>query len=209
MARCGAGVALVAGWATLGGCVHVADQQSARLLDPGTYEVTPAFSSTTVSFGGESERLADQYGIRLGYGAGDGVELRAMYERIEEARGDAGLNVLGFGGKFALAEEAVALFVPVGFMFGEEVTEPGDTWTLAPTLLATWRAMPGFELTPSVKAIYPFTVENSEILIAFHLGAGLSNDLDRWAIRPEIGMTKNPGEEGTMWGWTIGFSYRP
>jgi hypothetical protein len=76
-------------------------------------------------------------------------------------------------------------------------------------LLGTLRASPAFELNPSVKAFYPFAVEDPELFLGFTLGAGISSDLDRWAIRPEIGAVINPGEGGTTWGWTLGFSFRP
>lgn len=199
--------AVLATLASLTGCVHLADQQSARLLDPGDWEVTPSYSHVSFSLEGESEHISDQYGLRVGYGSSEQVELRGTYERIEDTDGE-GLNLWGFGAKFSLAEDVLALYAPIGFMTGEGV-ETGDSWTIVPTLLATWRAAPTFELNPSIKAIYPFAAEDPELFLGFHLGAALSADLDRWAVRPEVGATVNPGDEGTLWGWTLGFSLRP
>ncbi|NIP83013.1 MAG: hypothetical protein GWM90_28805 [Gemmatimonadetes bacterium] len=193
---------------SLAGCIHLADQQSARLLEPGETEITPSFSSVSVSHEGDSEHVADGYGVRLGYGAGEAVELRATYERITVSNGGDDLDLWGLGAKFSLAEDVLALYAPIGFLTGSGVAT-AETWTIAPTLLATWRASQSFEVSPSVKGIYPFAAEFPELLLGFHLGAAFSTDLDRWAIRPEFGATINPGDEGTGWGWTLGFSVRP
>ncbi|MCY3807999.1 MAG: hypothetical protein OXG58_00925 [Gemmatimonadetes bacterium] len=43
--------------------------------------------------------------------------------------------------------------------------------------------------------------------VGVNLGLGLSSDRDRWVIRPEVGFLKDPGEEGTLWQWSLGFSF--
>jgi hypothetical protein len=40
-------------------------------------------------------------------------------------------------------------------------------------------------------------------------GSSFSSDLERWALRPEFGLVKNPGELGITWGFTLGVSIRP
>lgn len=193
----------------LSGCVpFVADQQSARLLPEGEIEVTPSFSSVSFSAQGETSHVQDQYGVRLGYGVSDKVELRAMYERVSVQNADEGLNLFGGGVKWSVVPDQVAFYVPIGFATGAGV-ETGDTWTVVPTLLGTYRAGSTFEITPSVKGILPFTASDPELFLGFHLGAGISTDLDLWAIRPEVGAVVNPGNEGVTWGWTIGLTIRP
>lgn len=194
-------------------CVpFVADQQGARLVEPGQVEVTPSFSSVSFSAEGETEHIQNQFGLRFAYGASTNVEVRGIYERVtlDEDIGldDSDINLLGAGVKIGLVPDQLALFLPVGVAFGGDL-ESGDTWTFVPTLLGTWRATPTVELNPSIKAIYPFAVEDPELFLGFHLGAGISTDLDRWAFRPEVGAVINPGDEGTTWGWTVGFSVRP
>lgn len=190
------------------GCVpFLADQQSARLLPAGEAEITPSFSYVLFSVDGDTEHVQDHYGIRAGYGVADGVELRGMYERVEVDGGD-GVNEVGAGVKVALVPDQVALYLPVGFVTGEGI-ETSDTWTVAPTLLLTYRAAANVELTPSIKAIYPFSAPDPEMFLGFHLGAGLSSDLDVWAFRPEVGVVIDPGDDGTTWGFALGFSFRP
>lgn len=191
------------------GCVpYLADQQSARLLSVGDVELTPSFSYVSFSADGENEHIQDQFGIRAGYGLSGTAEVRATVERISLAGDRDAFTMVGMGVKFGLAPDRLALYVPIGAVFGEDL-ETSETWTVAPTLLATLRGGPNFELTPSLKAIYPFASEDPELFVGFHLGAGISTNLDRWALRPEVGMVKNPGDEGTTWGLTIGFSIRP
>lgn len=196
-----------------GACVpFVADQQSARLLEPGHVEVTPSFSSVSFSAEGETEHVQNQFGLRFGYGASPNVEVRGLYERVrldEDVRlDDTDVNLLGAGVKVGLVRDQLALFLPVGVAFGGDV-DSGETWTFVPTLLATWRAAPALEFNPSIKALYPFAIEDPELFLGFHLGAGISTDMDRWAFRPEVGAVINPGDEGTTWGWAVGFSFRP
>ena len=82
--------------------------------------------------------------------------------------------------------------VPVGFAFGEDVNS-GKSWAVHPTVLLTAPVSPHVELNASTKALIPFS--EGDTLLAVNLGAGFGN-LDRWAIRPEIGFLFNPGESG-------------
>ncbi len=194
------------------GCLpYVDDQQSARTLPAGGIEVTPSFSYVSFTEEGEDEDIAqNHFGVHAGYGLSDAAELRAAVEYIsvDNEFNDLGVTMVGAGVKFGLVPEILALYIPILAVFGEDV-ETGETFTVAPTLLATWRGSPNFELTPSLKAIYPFAVDDPELLVGLHLGAAISSDLDRWALRPEVGVVRNPGEEGTIWGMTIGVSVRP
>src|SRR5262245_54947668 len=197
----------------LAGCVpFLADHQSARVLPRGEMELTPSFSYVSFSNEGETEHIQDQFGARFGYGLAEQVDFHATFERISfdrDVADDLNLNLIAFGAKIGLVPDRVAFYVPIGFAFGEPVEDVFQTLTVAPTLLATWRASQQFELTPSVKAIYPFGADDPELFLGVHLGAGISYDLERWALRPEVGLVKNPGNEGTTWGFTLGVSIRP
>ena len=62
---------------------------------------------------------------------------------------------------------------PTVFVIGEDVDEPSDTWTIAPTLLLSFPAGPALEVNPSFKAIYPFAVEDPELFLGFNLFLGV------------------------------------
>lgn len=197
--------------ALLSGCLpFLADQQSGRLLEPGKLEVTPSFSYVSFSAEGETEHVQNQFGLRAGYGLTQRTELRATYEHVSivDVDEDGDFNMLGVGAKFGLVPNRIAFYLPVGVVFGGEL-DSGDTWTTVPTVLATVVSSSTFELTPSLKAFIPLSGEDREVFLGFHLGAGISNDLSRWAFRPEVGVVRNPGEDGTTWGWALGFSFRP
>lgn len=67
----------------------------------------------------------------------DRFDLRAGYGRIElsDPGDDGGINVVGAGPKVYLTDQS-ALFVPVGFAFGQDI-EVSDTVKIHPTVLFT------------------------------------------------------------------------
>jgi hypothetical protein len=190
------------------GCApFIADQQSAKLLAPGSLEVTPSASYVSFSHNGETEHVQTQFGLRLGYGFSSLVELRGMVEHVAIENGGS-TNILGAGAKIGLIPDRVSIYLPLGLLIGGGV-EAGESWTAVPTLLVNAVTTPTFELTPSVKLLVPLTGDNREVLVGLHLGAAISNDLGRWALRPEVGLVRNPGDDGTVWGATLGIAFRP
>ncbi len=99
----------------------------------------------------------------------------------------------------------MAIYVPAGFVFGEDI-EVSDTWQIHPTLLLTLPISKYIEFNPSAKVLIPFKSEG-ETLVAFNLGIGISTNLERWAICPESGFLYNPGESGHFMHLSIGFTY--
>lgn len=206
-----AALLVLASMAMSGCALYLPEQQSARILPVGDWEVTPSFTSVWFSVEGETERVQNHYGVRVGYGATEGVEVRGGIERVsavEDFGDDGNVNMLGGGPKISLAEETAALYVPVGFAFGGNV-ESGETWTVAPTLLFTFDASPELEINPSAKVIFPFAVDDPEVMLGFHLGLGWTPEGVPIMVRPEAGMVINPGQDGRAWGLTLGFSFRP
>ena len=185
--------------------------QSAKLVGPGHLEVTPSFSSVSFSSEGESWHIQNHYGIQAGIGVNRQMDFRLRYERIsvdmQDMDGDEsfGVNVLGFGPKFSLVKDMVAAYVPIGFAFGEDI-EVSETWQIHPTLLITLPISKYIEFNPSAKVLIPLKGEQ-DTLVAFNLGTAISSNLEKWAIRPEIGFLYNPGESGYFMHFSIGFTY--
>ncbi|MBK8232864.1 MAG: hypothetical protein IPK72_20365 [Candidatus Eisenbacteria bacterium] len=67
---------------------------------------------------------------------------------------------------------------------------------------------PGRESYYILSGTVEMTVDGSTML-ARNLGAGLSNDLSRWAIRPEIGFLISPDDEGVYVSYGLGFTVNP
>jgi len=178
------------------------DFQHAALVSPGEYEVTPSYSYVQSSFDGEREKVLDEFGLQLATGLSDRAELRARYhlQSIEEDK----ISVLAAGPKFALAPDRLALYSPIGFGFGSDI-ESSETWQIQPTLIGTIPASPSLEVNLSAKGLI-WLNNDADNLVAFNLGLGLGPDLSRWAIRPEVGVLINPGEDGSYWQYGLAFS---
>ena len=173
------------------------DFQSAKLLGPGGVELTPSVSTVSAS-GEDGGHVQDEIGVQVGAGVVDRLDLRARYVHVE------GVNAVGFGPKIGLVKDRLALAVPVGFAFGEDV-EVGKTWAVHPTLLFTQPVVPRLEVNASVKGLIPLSRDGGDTLVAVNLGLALGN-LERWAIRPEIGFLFNPGESGHFTHLGLGFT---
>jgi hypothetical protein len=190
------------------GCVApFSELQSARLAGPNRVEVTPSASMVWASEDGDTDRVQNHFGVQVATGISSRTDLRLRLERIELRGGDGGANIVGLGPKFGLVADRAAFYVPVGFGFGEDI-EMSETWQVHPTLLLTYPAHPTIEVNGSLKALVPL-VERDQIddLVAFNIGLGIGPDLQRWAIRPEVGFLFNPGESGHYRHFSIGFTY--
>jgi hypothetical protein len=177
------------------GCAPVfSDFQSAKLVGPGRVEVTPT-ASTVYASGDDGGHVQDEFGLALGAGVLDRLDLRARYVRVE------GINVIGFGPKFSLVKDKVALAVPVGFAFGADV-DSADRWEVHPTLLLSAPVNSQVELNASLKGLFPLSGDGDP-LVAVNVGAGFGN-LERWMIRPEVGFLFDPGESGHFTHFGVG-----
>ena len=193
---------------SLSGCV-ASDLQSARLVGPGNFEITPSYSMGILSGDGETERATNQFGVQVARGLTPRIDLRMRYEYIDIAPGrEEGFSILGFGPKFGVVEDRLAIHAPVGFAFGGDVIS-SDSWMFRPTVLLTHTINDHAEITTAGKGIIWLNEDDIDNFVGASLGLGLSSDLERWVIRPEAGFLRNPGEEGTLWHWSVGFTLFP
>jgi hypothetical protein len=200
-------VALLVGLAALSGCAApFADMQGARLAGKGKVEVTGSFSSVSFAEGGDSGEIQREYTAQLAAGTGERTDWRFRYTRIGPPGdgGEGGINVIGVGPKFALRPDRAAIALPFGFAFGEDLNV-GDTFQFHPTVFFTVPAARGVELNLSGKAMIAVTGGN--LGLAANLGLGLSSDLQRWALRPEVGVLKYTESDGYARHLSLGLSY--
>jgi hypothetical protein len=172
---CGSFPAL--GWAQV-----LSNLQSAKVVGRDRLEITPGYSS------------GPQFGVQVATGVAEGIDLRGLYVRTE------GSNLVGFGPKFTLVKDKVALALPVGFFFGQGI-EPGKAGYAQPALLFTAPVNRHVEWNAAGTVLFAFS--DSFTLVALNFGGGFG-DLDRWAIRPEIGFLFYPGESGHSLQFSIG-----
>lgn len=179
--------------------------QSARTVGKGKLEITPSYSS--VDYEGDS--IQDHYGLQTAIGIGEKVDFRVRFEQIS-VEGSEGLeaSVLGFGPKFSIAEGKNAIYLPIGFAFGDDI-RTSKSWQFHPTFLATIPINNNIEINPSGKMIIPLNQDDTDIMVALNLGLGISSNLQKYAIRPEFGFLLNPGEDGYYKHFSIGLSVTP
>jgi len=185
------------------GCAPVfSDFQSARMVEPGRAEVTPAASYVFTQY---------TAGLQVAYGLHHRAELRARLThvfrpQILRASNPQGgvlndlddalqqdVNVVSAGLKFGLVQDRVALHLPAEAYFGGG--EAGGVMA-HPALLLSVPLSARLELNPSINAVLP----SGFVAVNLGLAAG---DLDRWAVRPEVGVLANTGAVSIGLGFSI------
>jgi hypothetical protein len=206
-ASLGIAVCLAALPALLSGCAApFADLQGARLAGRGNVEVTGSFSTIHFSSDSDGGEVQREYTGQLAVGGGDHTDWRFRYTRIGPPGdgGDGGLNVFGVGPKFATASQRMAFALPIGFAVGQDISV-GDTFQMHPTVFFTVPAGRSFEVNLSGKALV--SLSGGSTGFAANLGFGISSDLDRWALRPEVGVLVYPEGDGHFRHLSLGLSY--
>jgi len=185
------------------GCAPVfSELQSAKLAGTDRAEVTASGSSLSFDGTSDSGHVEDHVGLQVATGVHDRVDLRVRYERVI----DPDVNVLGFGPKVGIVRDHLALALPVGFAFGKDI-DSGTSWEMQPTLIGTASLGKNAEFNVSGKAIVPLAGEDRDTLVAFNTGFGLSTNLRKWVLRPEVGFCFNPGEEGHYTHYSLALSF--
>lgn len=194
----------------LTGCAApFSDLQSARTVGRNRVEVTPSISAVSFASEGETEHVQNHYGVQAAYGLGNSLDFRVRFERIAlEGESRDPFDALGFGPKIGIVKDIIAINLPFGLALNDDI-ETSDSWQFHPTILFTPISGKGFEINTSAKALIPLSSEDSDTLIALNVGAGVSTNMDKWSIRPEIGFLINPGEEGYFIHASIGLAISP
>jgi hypothetical protein len=188
----------------LAACVGFGDYQSARLAGPGNTQLTPAAAVTWFDSGDQTERASHHLGIRVTRGVSPGFDLLGGVEYAGTKEAGRARWVIGAGPKVSVVQDRLALWVPIGALFGEGV-QTGRTWQTNPTLLLTVDAAPELEVTPSIKALVPLHPERrGEYLLVLNLGLGWTPPGGAWTLRPEGGIIWDPDAAGDGRVWHFG-----
>lgn len=206
---------VLVGFVFMAGCAPpFSTLQSAKLAGKGKAEITPIFSIVHFLNDGEMTHIQNEYGLQGAYGLNDKIDFRLRYEFINVEYDDpyygtidVSAHVIGLGPKIEIYKDMHALHLPIGFAFGEDI-DFSETWQFHPTFLFSLSVGKNVEFNPSIKILVPLTGDG-DVLVAFNLGAGISGDLKKWAIRPETGFLINPGEDGHFMHFSIGVSVCP
>jgi hypothetical protein len=185
--------------------------ERAATLGKGNVEAGGSFSHYTGIADGESESLHNNVGARIGFGVSDKMDLKIRYERI----GDY-YDYLSVVPKFSLSPKKTALLLPLSMY---SASQSGKTYSIAPQFINTFTSKKNtadFSLSlkgdllfsPATTDIYGNKIQSStDFLVGFNAGAGISSNLDKWAIRPEIGYLFKPGDPGGALSFGVGFQF--
>lgn len=190
--------------------------ESARMLKPGALQVGAYGSLYT---GILDKHQGDEWGLRTlnfglisAYGLSDKFSIRGRYERtLLKDRAElfdapilqsgTGVNyaeiALKYGWKQRRSNLRGAVSLPIGNIFYHE----NNVWYLSPTVFTTFSNNDQFEFSMNGKL--HFWLNNSPPIpwASFGIGFGFSENLDRWALRPEI------NTDIVNFSFGLGFSY--
>jgi len=173
--------------------------ESAKMLEDGEIDLQGSYSTYYTTFDDDdfsSGNTNNNIGVGVGYGVSDKVNMKLRYERInikaqkftflddEIGGGNSHLNYFELSGKFQLKQDKIAFSLPLG-LYTQQLDESA-LFVLDPRFIFTFSKNDKFEFNVIPKA-HIFIGDGVGIMPGLNLGLAFSNDLNKWAIRPEIG----------------------
>jgi len=192
--------------AGLTSCAPVfSDLQSARTVGKGKVELTPGATNTYAVDSENSSAIQQHFGAQLAYGLTRRLDVRLRYENISTNFEIPSVDVLGFGLKYAVVPDILAVYVPVGGVINKNFEE--RQFQTQPTLLFTLPIVANkIELNMAGKSIFYFDYEG--VNMAWNMGFGLSTNLKKWVLRPEYGrLYEIDGQGAPLSQLSLGFSW--
>lgn len=162
--------------------------EGARTLKKGQTEISGNYSSYSASSEGDHFKTNRNVGVRLGFGLGPRTDLRVRYERLSPVDNESdgvGVNYLSITPKYSFLEDKISGSFTVGTYSSE-----GELFLFfSPRMIFSYPVKNKFEPTFAIKTdIFPF---DQAYFLGMNLGFAFSPDLDKWAIRPELGYMKD------------------
>ncbi len=162
-----------------------ANVQDARMVGKGGARLTGYWYGLE-NTGDNTDKVANVYGGLIGIGSSDRTEVQFRLDHFDFVDDDDGYEFVSIGPKFGLSHDRLALVTPLGVYVGDGMSF--ETLQIHPTLLATAPVARFFELNGAVKLMFPFD-QDYYTWLNLGIGVGLSSDIDRWVLLPELGYT--------------------
>lgn len=185
--------------------------EKAGTLQKGTTEISGHATGYSVSHFERTEKAASNFGLRVGHGITDKLDMKFRYEQQTYTRGfDNRLNraqYFSFVPKYAVQQGKLAIALPISTYFTKyeiEGTTYNETYaSITPWIIYTATARSNkADLSLGLKYDLVFGNEGNTFFGGF-LGAGFSSNLDKWAIRPEVGFSLADNKT-TYWNYGLG-----
>ncbi|HEU4632477.1 MAG TPA: hypothetical protein VFS22_00740 [Flavisolibacter sp.] len=205
-------------------CVTVAPvnagYENAGTLGKGNVELSGNYTHYVVSSEGESEAINNNYGFKAGLGLSDRFDVKLRYEKLipvnleEDSKFKA--NYVSVIPKVSLKDRKLSFLMPVSRydltdedLDGKKIKD--HSYSIAPQIIRTFTSKTNqADFSIGVKGDYIInTGEDAEndFLLGFNIGAGFSNNLNKWAIRPEVGYLFKPGDGIGFWNMGVGVQF--
>ncbi len=185
--------------------------ESARTLSKGQIECMGNYSAyyyNTSSDG--TENINNNFGLRIGYGFTDKFDLKLRYEHLNPAQESNDINIninyFSISPRFSLKKDRIAGALGLGKYFYSTNNESSVSSTvISPRIAFGNSSGKTFDITLTTKLdIFP---DDHETLWGVNVGCGFSSDLDKWAIRPEIGVMKDLSDFGYYTLFNVGVAF--
>jgi hypothetical protein len=189
--------------------------ERAATLGKGGLELAGSYSHYSFSGDGESTPTNNNYGAKVGYGISNKMDVKLRYEKLVPVGLEEGskfkANYISFIPKYSIVDKKLAFLLPLSRYNFKDASEAGETfkdhnYSIAPQFIGTFTNKTNkADLSFSLKGDLLINSEgDNDFLLGFSGGAGFSSNLDKWAIRPEVGYLFKPGETGGFWNMGIG-----
>lgn len=167
--------------------------ESAKMLQKGDVELQGSYSTY---FDDNGDNAQNDLGAKIGFGVSESYNFKFRFEYMESV--SSTYFYIEADNKFSIKENKIAASVPLGFYFGDD----GDYFDFYPKFYFTLVNKQKFDFTiiPKTHIITDFT--DASIVFGISAGMGFSSNLNKWAVRPEIGV-----DSGPFFSFGIGFSY--
>lgn len=169
---------------------------SARTLNKGQVEVQGSYSNYKFINTPESLIANNNFGGAIKYGISNKHNLKIRYERLSstneflkvlEIEDPIKLNYIEIEEKIQLVHNKVAIGVPIGYYFNENGSFNGLTSINPRAYFTFFGSTNKFELSLIPKINFLLSKDITITQPAISIGLGLSNNLNKWALRPEVG----------------------
>lgn len=209
----------------ISGCVSMAPVNSAferaKTLEKGEFEFMGNYSSYYLRGEDENdekvtEKVNNDFGFRFGFGISNKMDMKLRYERLlpvlqEDKDQVNGLNYFAITPRYGFIKNKLAGGLDIG-LYTYTYKEDGSSdqsFFLSPKFIYTWPVNEKFDLTLSTKV--DIFLSDGYTLWGLTANCGISSDLAKWALRPEIGIMKDLSDFSYTyftWGAGLLFNFR-
>ncbi|MEW6749859.1 MAG: hypothetical protein AB1505_02655 [Candidatus Latescibacterota bacterium] len=183
----------------MAGCYAFSTFQTARLLRPGEWSITPSLSRQALVDDGDADDLWSALEVQARRGISRRLEAGLKLGRIGLADG---YQFASAGPKVAIVPERLAFLLPVGLFFGSD-QQTGESFQVHPTLLGSVPLDRAVELEVAAKRLV-FLGGVSDDVWAASVGLEAGRPADPVTLHPEIGVLRTAGGGGWLLQWGLG-----